>query len=443
MSTSRRELSRRLNSEGKAEIILRISVCRGLQPRIHTGLYVNPTRLRGGVFVRPRSSREEAVEIRCLEASLTQMEQYLLQLCETTPREQLSRSVIEDALSRHNHPELYAAPQAMDTFHALFEEYIGSQSFSESMRKNSKVMAHSFERFELYQIASARRKEGFDLNTLSDKELKEFEEFLKTEHLHFRRYPEIYERHPPGANRRPHSPGPKGSNTVAGILKRLRAFYRWLNDTGVCANNPFRRFHIKAEVYGTPYYLTAQERDCIANFDFGDNKRLATQRDIFIFHCYVGCRVSDLMRLKPSNIIDGALEYIAGKTRQERGERLRVPLHPRAMAIVKRYESTSERLFPFISPQRYNYAIKEIFTACEITRRVTVLNSTTRTEEQLPLNELASSHIARRTFIGLLYKKVKDPNLIGKLSGHKEGSRAFVRYRDIDEETKRETINLL
>ena len=45
--------------------------------------------------------------------------------------------------------------------------------------------------------------------------------------------------------------------------------------------------------------------------------------------------------------------------------------------------------------------------------------------------------MARRTFIGNIYKKVKDPNLVGALSGHKEGSKAFARYRDIDEEMSR------
>ena len=78
-----------------------------------------------------------------------------------------------------------------------------------------------------------------------------------------------------------------------------------------------------------------------------------------------------------------------------------------------------------------------------LTRTVTVLNSTTRQEEKRPLNEVASSHLARRTFIGNLYKKVKDPNLIGKLSRHVEGSTAFARYRDIDEEMRRELVDML
>jgi len=54
------------------------------------------------------------------------------------------------------------------------------------------------------------------------------------------------------------------------------------------------------------------------------------------------------------------------------------------------------------------------------------------TEEiKKPLYEVASSHMARRTFIGNIYKKVIDPNLVGALSGHKEGSKAFSRYREI------------
>jgi integrase len=74
---------------------------------------------------------------------------------------------------------------------------------------------------------------------------------------------------------------------------------------------------------------------------------------------------------------------------------------------------------------------------------VTVLNPTTGAEEKRALNEIASSHLARRTFIGNLYKKVKDPNLVGSLSGHKEGSKAFARYRDIDEDMKKELVDLL
>ena len=78
-----------------------------------------------------------------------------------------------------------------------------------------------------------------------------------------------------------------------------------------------------------------------------------------------------------------------------------------------------------------------------ITRVVTIVNPRTKQSEQHPICDIASSHMARRTFIGNLYKKVKDPNLVGKLSGHCEGSKAFARYRDIDDDMIKEMTSLL
>lgn len=43
----------------------------------------------------------------------------------------------------------------------------------------------------------------------------------------------------------------------------------------------------------------------------------------------------------------------------------------------------------------------------------------------------------------MFYLFTKTAYLIGSLSGHIEGSKAFARYRDIDEELKRETVGLL
>lgn len=42
-----------------------------------------------------------------------------------------------------------------------------------------------------------------------------------------------------------------------------------------------------------------------------------------------------------------------------------------------------------------------------------------------------------------MYDKVQDPNLIYALTGHKEGSKAFARYRKIDEDINRKIISLL
>ena len=78
-----------------------------------------------------------------------------------------------------------------------------------------------------------------------------------------------------------------------------------------------------------------------------------------------------------------------------------------------------------------------------IDRMVRVLDPKTREDVARPLYEVVTTHTARKTFIGNLYKQVKDPNLIASMSGHSEGSRAFVRYRKIDDDMKKELVNLL
>ena len=87
--------------------------------------------------------------------------------------------------------------------------------------------------------------------------------------------------------------------------------------------------------------------------------------------------------------------------------------------------------------------MREYYTRAGITRNVTYLNPLTEREEKVPINTIASSHMARRTFVGNLYKQVLDPNIVASMSGHAEGSRAFSRYREIDKEIKTNTVNLL
>ena len=115
-----------------------------------------------------------------------------------------------------------------------------------------------------------------------------------------------------------------------------------------------------------------------------------------------------------------------------------------AKEIVDRYcDYERDILFPLIAEQKYNQYIKDAMQEAGITRMVTILDQQTREEVQKPLYEIASSHMARRSFIGNIYKKVKDPNLVGALSGHKEGSKAFARYRTIDDDMKKELIGML
>lgn len=137
------------------------------------------------------------------------------------------------------------------------------------------------------------------------------------------------------------------------------------------------------------------------------------------------------------------MSYVPRKTKEETEDNLaEVPLNSIALEILSKYATYSGKgLFPFIAEQNYNEAIKKMLRLAGIDRIVTVLNPLTREDEQHPLWEVATSHMARRTFVGNLYQKAQDPNAIGSMSGHVNGSRAFSRYRKIEQKIKIDLIN--
>lgn len=321
------------------------------------------------------------------------------------------------------------------SFFDEYGRYIETHKFSDHRRRQNRVIWRTLKRFEIFKGLSLT----FD-NITADT-LRAFEQFLVDEHklVDQKKYAKVLATVPESR-----TPQPRGKNTINDFMVRLRSFFIWANDNELTHNNPFKHYQVAECVYGTPYYITIDERNQLYHADFGDNTDLARQRDIFVFQCLIGCRVSDLWAMTKSNIVNGAIEYIPRKTKEGRAITVRVPLNAIATEIIERYADTpGDKLFQYTTQQQYNRDIKKMFKLAGLTRIVTIINPTTREEEQHPICDIASSHLARRCFVGNLYKKVKDPNLIGKLSGHKEGSRAFTRYRDIDEETSKELVTML
>ncbi len=229
-----------------------------------------------------------------------------------------------------------------------------------------------------------------------------------------------------------------------GHYKKLKAFVRWAIDKDYVTNNPFRKFKIPKDIYGTPYCLTLEDLSQLEKADLSERPSLAVQRDIFVFQCCIGCRVSDLKELTLANVINNEIHYIARKTKDGNPKTIKVPINKTAQAIIERhYDLKRKELLPFISDQNYNEAIKEVFKLAGLTRNVVVRNSLTGEPEIRPLNEIASSHLARRTLTNILYKKYKDQSLVSSITGHAPNSSAFARYRDIDEDMRREMVSIL
>lgn len=347
----------------------------------------------------------------------------------------VAKDWLKSLIDGFNFPTATDGEQPQHSFFDVYEHYIDTHKFSDHRRKQNRVIWRTLKRYEIFKGLS------FTFDNITADTLRDFEKFLADEHklVDQKKYQKVLTAVP-----ETRTPQPRGKNTINDFMIRLRSFYIWANENDYTTTNPFKHFTIAECVYGTPYYITIEERNQLYNFDFSDNPDLARQRDIFVFQCLIGCRVSDLWAMTKSNLVNGAIEYIPRKTKEGRAITVRVPLNAIATEIVERYKDFDKvKLFKLTTQQQYNRDIKTMFRLSGLTRIVTVINPTTREEEQRPICDIASSHLARRCFVGNLYKKVKDPNLIGKLSGHKEGSRAFSRYREIDEETSRELVTML
>ena len=271
------------------------------------------------------------------------------------------------------------------------------------------------------------------VETVTLEQMNDFRDYVVNEHLLQQEHPGFY------ASRLlvKRKPKPLSGTTVINIMNLFCTFLHWCKKMKYSDNEVYALYGCKEPTYGDPFYLTSEERNILYNADLSDCPKLSIIRDIFVFHCYVGCRVGDLYRLTRDNIKDGFLEYMPQKTKKCQAKTVRVPLHEKALKILEHYDKNADRLLPFKTVHTYNLSIRELLKHCGIDRMVTILDTHGYNTVQKPLYEVATSHTARKTFIGNLYKQVPDPNLIASMSGHVEGSRAFNRYRTIDDEMKR------
>jgi len=366
-----------------------------------------------------------------------------------TDKNRITSDWLKLNIDKYNFPEKYTPKSdeaQRQSFFDAFDEFLEKRKLSDVREKNFMVLKRALQRYELFVSANENRNFKLELDSITSETIEDFESFLRNEYSLYEEYKDIYDKFPAIINtaRKTSKPQPRGMNTINALFNKLRAFFNWCMDTEKTTNRPFKNYESIPDLYGTPIYITIDERNQIYNTNLSHRPNLAIQRDIFVFQCLIGCRISDLYKFTKQNVINGAIEYIPRKTKDGHPVTIRVPLNSIAKEILTKYTDYADKtLLPYISEQKYNDAIKDIFKLSEITRTVTVLNPTTREEEKRPINEIASSHLARRCFVGNLYKQVKDPNLVGALSGHKEGSRAFARYREIDEDMKYELVKML
>ena len=448
-------ISKRIDNTGRAELSLRLRLGK-VDQQASTHLFVNPQHIRWENYVSSKgrkskrlvlkTSRLKTDEVQHTEDVKKQLDD-MLEFIDNNLQQIGANNVgkgwlaqqIDDFTNPHDDEvdSDESEPKQL-SFFDLFDIFLEKREISQGKKNQYKVFRRILQRYEMYkQLLDPKFK--LSLDTLDGNGIEEIGDYIKKEYKLLEKFPNIIE-----AVNESRQPGPRGQNTVNGHYKKLKAFVRWAIDKDYITNNPFRKFKIPKDIYGTPYCLTLEDLSQLEKADLSERPSLAVQRDIFVFQCCIGCRVSDLKELTLANVINNEIHYIARKTKDGNPKTIKVPINKTAQAIIDRYSDPKRKeLLPFISDQNYNEAIKEVFKEAGLTRNVVVRNSLTGESEIRPLNEMASSHLARRTLTNILYKKYKDQSLVSAITGHAPNSSAFARYRDIDEDMRREMVSVL
>jgi len=180
----------------------------------------------------------------------------------------------------------------------------------------------------------------------------------------------------------------KGKLAMAnnGVMKHLERFCKMVNlaiKLEWIEKNPFQAYQLKFERVEREY-LTRTELVNLEKKEF-EIERLQTIKDLFIFSCYTGLSYIDVFNLKPCHVVEIAEgEFWIKTTRQKTNTPIRVPILPKALAILDKYSNHPQanaegKALPVISNQKLNGYLKEIADLCGIKKPLTF-------------------HIARHTF---------------------------------------------
>jgi integrase/recombinase XerD len=221
---------------------------------------------------------------------------------------------------------------------------------------------------------------------------------------------------------------PCGQNTVMKHIERLRKVVNLAIKNEWLDRDPFSKFQ-PTFIRNDRQFLSADELATIEARDYSI-VRLQHAKDLFIFSCYTGLAYIDAFNLTPQNMalgIDG--EYWISTCRQKTDQPVRIPLLPKAMAIIEKYKThplaiAKGKLLPVYSNQKLNAYLKEIADLCGITKPLTF-------------------HIARHTFATTVTLTNGVPiETVSKLLGHSSISTTQIYAKVIEQKVSQDISEL-
>jgi len=212
-----------------------------------------------------------------------------------------------------------------------------------------------------------------------------------------------------------------------GMMKHIQRFKKITNfciKNNYITKDPFVGFKISFKK-SNRVYINKDELETLKNITLNNN--LNKVRDVFLFSCYTGLSYIDLYNLSLKNIRKGNdnLQWVYVK-RHKTNIPSNIPILPPAFSILKKYKKQKNvnRIFPMISNQKINKALKEIAHLCNFNKKLTF-------------------HSARHTFATTVTLTNGVPiETVSKMLGHNNIKTTQIYARVIDSKVSQDMLIL-
>ena len=213
-----------------------------------------------------------------------------------------------------------------------------------------------------------------------------------------------------------------GRNTTGRYLGCLKTIVIDAEYNGINVNRDIKQikgFNVEAD----KIFLTPEELETIINTPFEDEK-LRDARDLLYMGCYLGQRVSDLMRLHHAKIENKGSIGVITITQKKTKKTVGIPILPPVDKVLERRlgkfpKPFSENLNS--SSATFNKLIKTVCKDAGLSSEVlgSRINPENNRKEKgmFPKYQLVTSHICRRSFATNFYAKMPTA-LIIRVTGH-------------------------
>lgn len=211
-------------------------------------------------------------------------------------------------------------------------------------------------------------------------------------------------------------------------------------------SNPFRKVKFKREQTDRAF-LEIEDIKKIQNLKFRLNSPLYDARELFLFECFTGMRISDILSLKWKNVTDKEITISMRKT----GKPLSIPLSDVARFILNKKRTIIENNGGQITLEKYVFNILKVdietVSAQEalnaISSATAIINRKLKIiAEKACINKKLSTHVARHSFATMLVTGGVNLLTVRDLLGHGD-VRVTQIYARVISKKKEDAINIL